>query len=92
MDDRDLFGKVLAMLHIGALSQMGFVENPVTGKRRVDLKTASETIEMIAMLSRRMNLEDDERQHLDSILTDLRLRYAAFADLISTDDEEDDFN
>ncbi len=81
MSDRDIFGKLLAMLHIGALSQLGLLSNPVTGKQKADLETAKTTLDMIDMLGRRMYLDEEEKTLLDNILTELRIRYMSVKEM-----------
>ena len=90
MSDRDLFGKLLTMLRVGALAQMGLLSNPKTGKQNVNIETAKMTLDMMDMLSRKMYLEDDERQQLETILTELRIMYINLQDLSEPDTPSED--
>jgi hypothetical protein len=77
-NDSDLFGQLIAMLHIGALQQMGLVENPLTKKRNINLPLARITIDTIEMLNRRIkDLTPSELEMLNSMLFDLRMRFVA---------------
>ena len=60
-----------------ALMALGEMENPLTGERRQDPDEASYLIDIVAMLHGKMqgNLAPDEEQFIQSMLTDLRLRY-----------------
>jgi len=77
MDDKELFGRLIAMLHIGALQQMGLVENPYINKKGINLDVAKNSIDTLDMLGRRLSLSEDEESVLQNVLYDLRLRYAA---------------
>lgn len=77
-NDSDLFGQLVAMLHIGALQQMGLVENPLTKKRSINLPLARITIDTLEMLNRRMkDLTPSELDMLNGMLFDLRMRFVA---------------
>lgn len=67
----------IAGLCTQALMALGEIENPITGERNRDLADASYLIDVVAMLQGKMqgNLAADEEQFIQSMLTDLRLRY-----------------
>jgi hypothetical protein len=77
MEDKDLFGYLLKMLQVGALQQIGLIENPLTGNRRRNLQAAKQSIAMIDMIQRRMKLSEEEAALADEVIMDLRLRYVA---------------
>jgi hypothetical protein len=59
------------------LMQMGDIENPISGGRRVDLESARYSIDLITMLEEKTsgNLTPDEERYLKAALHDLRMRY-----------------
>ncbi len=59
------------------LMQMGDIENPISGGRKVDLESARYSIDLIAMLEEKTkgNLTPDEERYLKAALHDLRMRY-----------------
>ena len=86
--DTELFSKIIAMFQIAAIDQMGLLKNPVTGKRRKpNIQLAGESIAMLEFLQKRMNNSDEEDTVLENVLDDLRLRYYALIDLITSSDE-----
>ncbi|MFP4458918.1 MAG: DUF1844 domain-containing protein [Candidatus Zixiibacteriota bacterium] len=88
--ESELFGKLVAMLHVAMADQMGMVENPVTGKRREpNIQMAGETLAMLELLRKRMNLEPDEVMVLDNVLNDLRMRYTALVDKMLYEDNKE---
>lgn len=62
-----------AMLHLGELP------DPSTNTKSVDLSLAKHTIDILGMLQDKTkgNLKDDEKQLLDHVLTELRLKYVS---------------
>jgi len=75
--ERRLFTQLLAVLEVGALQQMGFITNPITGEQKRDLDVARDTIDTLEMLKRKMggNLSEDEVEIMEKLLASLRLRY-----------------
>jgi hypothetical protein len=71
------FSTFLFSLNTSALLHLGEVPDPATGKQRVDLALAKQTIDLIAMLEEksRGNLTTDEENLVKHVLYDLRLRY-----------------
>lgn len=71
------FNSLIFSLSSSALLNTGEIADPQTGEKKKDLPLAKHSIDIIAMLQEktRGNLNDDEKQFIDSILTDLRLRY-----------------
>ena len=74
---RELFIKLLLMLHAGALQHLGKIENPVTKKKEVKLDLARETIDMLDLLREKTsgNLTDFEREMLENLITELKITY-----------------
>jgi len=56
---------------------LGAMENPVTGKKEVDLEQAKYTVDLLDVLESktRGNLDDNEERLIRSLLYDLRMRY-----------------
>jgi hypothetical protein len=71
------FSTFLVSLNSAALSQLGIISDPATGRREKNLLVAKQTIDVIAMLEEktRGNLSVDEATMLKSILYDLRVIY-----------------
>jgi len=59
------------------LIDLGLFDNPVTGKRQVNLEQAKYTIDLLQILHDKMqgNLSEEEDRLLRSMLYDLRMRY-----------------
>ncbi len=74
---RELFLKLLLMLHAGALQQLGLIENPITKKKEVKLDLARETIDMLDLLKEKTEgkLSDFERETLENLITELKITY-----------------
>ena len=74
---RELFIKMLLMFRAGAMQQLGVIDNPVSGQKEIKLDIARETIDMIDMLAEKTegNLIEQEKELLDSLLTELHLLY-----------------
>lgn len=71
------FNSLIFSLSSSALLHIGDIADPQTGEKRKDLQLAKHSIDIIAMLKEKTagNLNDEEIKFIDSILTDLRLRY-----------------
>jgi len=71
------FSRFVADMAANALIALGEGENPLTGKKEVNLPQAKYAIDIIAMLKEKTkgNLSDEEASLLESLLTDLRLRF-----------------
>jgi hypothetical protein len=69
-------GFVLSLAHTAAV-HFGDVANPATGESEPNLDAARQMIEILSLLEEktRGNLTAEERQLLDQILYELRLRY-----------------
>ena len=74
---KELFIKLLLMLHAGALQHLGKIENPVTKKKEVNLDLARETIDMLDLLKEKTsgNLEDFEASTLENLIAELKITY-----------------
>ncbi len=61
------------------LMTLGLIENPLTDTREVHLENAKMLIEDLSMLQEKTsgNLDEDEAEHLDKLLGDLRRAYAS---------------
>ncbi len=59
------------------LINLGLFDNPMTGKRQVDLEQAKYSIDLLQILQDKMkgNLTDEESKLMSAILYDLRMRY-----------------
>ena len=55
--------------------------HPVTGETDVDLKTAKHWIDVLGMLEKKTsgNLDEQEAQVLEGLLSDLRMQYVSFS-------------
>ena len=71
------FNSLIFSLSSSALLHIGEITDPQTGEKRVDLPMAKHSIDIISMLKDKTkgNLDNEEQQFIDNILTDLRLRY-----------------
>lgn len=71
------FNSLIFSLSSSALLHMGEISDPQSGETKKDLDLAKHSIDIIAMLKDKTkgNLADEEKQFLDNILTDLRLRF-----------------
>lgn len=71
------FSTFIFSLSSTALYHLGEIADPQTGERRQDLPLAKHSIDTLGMLRDKTkgNLTKDEEKLLDSILTELRLRY-----------------
>ena len=73
--------RLIATFEAAALSQLGKIAHPVTGETGRDFDGARESIEILAMLERRMDrsLNDEERRLLRDVLYRLRMTYVDVA-------------
>jgi len=64
-----------------ALMQLGAIDNPIYGKKIVDLDAARYSIDIIGVLEEktRGNLTPEEEKYLKAALHDLRMRYVSAA-------------
>ncbi len=71
------FSSFIISLSSSALLHMGEIPDPQTGQKKKDMELARHTIDTIAMLKEKTkgNLDAEEERLLNSILTDLRLRF-----------------
>jgi len=73
------FSLLISGLATQTLLAFGEIENPLTGKREVDVDQAKYTIDLLQILEEktRGNLTEEEQGYLNEILYDLRMRYVA---------------
>lgn len=71
------FSSLIFSLSSSALLHLGEIADPQTNEKRKDLPMAKHSIDIISMLKEKTkgNLDDEEQKFIDSILTDLRMRY-----------------
>ncbi|MBN2418672.1 MAG: DUF1844 domain-containing protein [Deltaproteobacteria bacterium] len=71
------FSSLIFSLSSSALLHMGEIADPQTGQKKVDIPMAKHSIDIISMLKDKTkgNLDNEEQQFIDNILTELRLRY-----------------
>jgi hypothetical protein len=71
------FNSLIFSLSSSALLHIGEIADPQTREKKKDFPMAKHSIDIIAMLKEKTkgNLDDEEQQFIDNILTDLRLRY-----------------
>ena len=72
------FSTFIISLSTSVLYHLGLVEDPQTGQRgEPDLALASQTIDTLAVLEEktRGNLDDEEKQLLESLLYEMRMRF-----------------
>lgn len=71
------FSTFVVSLNSAALTQLGIIADPATGKREKNLMLAKQTIDVLSLLEEktRGNLTPDEASMLKSILYDLRIIY-----------------
>jgi len=80
-DDRPLppvdFSTLVLSIAQGALVNLGDVPHPDTGERTVNFSMARHNIDLLGMLQdkTRGNLDREERQLLENLLYDLRMKY-----------------
>jgi hypothetical protein len=71
------FSQFIVSLGSSALVHLGEIDDPSSGARRVDLKMARHTIDVLGLLElkTRGNLEADEQKLLETLLFELRTKY-----------------
>ena len=71
------FSTFVLSLASSALVQLGEVPDPQTGKTNKDLLLAKHNIDVLEMLKQKTenNLDDQEKNLLDSILYELRMKF-----------------
>ena len=75
------FGSFIISLASSAMLHLGEIADPSTGARAVNLPLAKHTIDLIAVLKDKTegNLDGEERQLVDTLLSDLQVKYVAAA-------------
>ena len=75
------FAQFLSGLATQVLISLGEMENPMTGRKQVDLAQAQHTIDLLDLLQEKTegNLTPQEENFLTNVLHDLRLRYVRAA-------------
>ena len=71
------FSTFILSLASATFIEMGVVEDPQTQKKKMDLSSAKQHIDLLQMLQEktRGNLDDEERGLLERILRDVRLQF-----------------
>lgn len=72
------------------LMQLGELENPMAGEKRVDLESARYSIDILQMLEEKTkgNLTPEEQRYLTAALHDLRMRFVGAATGKGKDESE----
>ncbi len=85
---RELFIKLLIMLRAGAMQQLGLLENPFTGEKKINIKLARETIDIIDVLREKTsgNLTEEEKEMVTNLLSEL---YVSFAKISGRHEENE---
>jgi len=67
----------ITSLSVSALLHLGVMPDPETNLPSVNIPLARQTIDLVEMLREKTlgNLNEDEQQHIDSILYDLKIRF-----------------
>jgi Domain of unknown function (DUF1844) len=78
-EDPASFVNFLMSLASNAASSLGMIEHPVTRKRDVDIELGKHWIDVLGMLQEktRGNLNPQEQQILEGLLSDLRMQYVS---------------
>ena len=73
------FPSYLLSYYTQGLVLMGEIPNPYTNKKEEDIEAARHTIDILNMLEEKTkgNLSNDERQLLENVLYELRMKYMA---------------
>lgn len=81
------FSNLVLMLATGALQSLGIIENPVSKKKELNIEVAKRTIDSLEMLREKTkgNLDDSEKELLEGLLHDLRLKYLEIKEKTKTD-------
>ncbi|NJL24907.1 MAG: DUF1844 domain-containing protein [Calothrix sp. SM1_5_4] len=71
------FSTLVLSMASSAVLAMGLEKNPQTGQYEKDLNLARFNIDMLSLLKdkTRNNLDKDEQQFLDSVISDLQLKF-----------------
>lgn len=71
------FSTFVMSLNASALASFGALNDPVTGKKNVNLSAGKQTIDILAMLKEKTsgNLTSDELKLLDNVIYELRMIY-----------------
>jgi len=75
--NKALFTHLIMSLASSAMTHLGKLVNPATGRTETNLEAAQSTIDMLEMLQARTkgNLDKDETRFLEQTLTTLRMNY-----------------
>lgn len=75
------FDFFIQSLHLQTIVLLGDLEDPATGKRSTNLDAARFNIDVLGVIQEktRGNLDRTEQDHLEGVLYDLRMRFAARA-------------
>lgn len=78
-EDPASFASFMMSIASNAASSLGMMEQPVTGKREVDLELGKHWIDILGMLQKKTkdNLLPQEQQILEGLLADLRMQYVS---------------
>jgi Domain of unknown function (DUF1844) len=81
LDDPASFLSLIMSLASNAAASLGMMPHPATGETGVDLKTAKHWIDVLGMLEKKTsgNLDEQEAQVLEGLLSDLRMQYVSFS-------------
>ena len=81
-----IFLQMVTSLQAAAMMQMGKIMNPQTGKIDRHMELAQNTIDILAMMKRKMqgNLSKPEQDYLDHILYELRMNFVEETEKPST--------
>jgi hypothetical protein len=81
LDDPTSFMSLIMSLASNAAASLGMMPHPVSGETGIDLKTAKHWIDVLGMLETktRGNLDPQEAQVLEGLLSDLRMQYVSFS-------------
>ncbi|WP_022670839.1 DUF1844 domain-containing protein [Hippea alviniae] len=77
MDDKPKFADLILSLAQSVYVLLGVVEDPFSKEKKIDLKQAKYTIDLIEVLKEKTegNLLKDEQELLEEVLYDLRMKY-----------------
>ncbi len=71
------FHNFILSLYTSVIFNLGELADPVSNKKKKDLKAAKQTIDILGMLKEKTtgNLDNSEKELLDGILSESRMRY-----------------
>ncbi|MGH9842349.1 MAG: DUF1844 domain-containing protein [Blastocatellia bacterium] len=77
--EQTMFTEFLMGIASSAFIYLGLVEHPATGRRQIDLPSAKESIDMLAMLREKTkgNLTQGEEKFFDDLLSDLKMQFVS---------------